>query len=245
MGSCCKLLGVRSCVLGISSWSSHNIPINLHQTLLSVLTREGKVPRHNCHPPRSRPGWEGGGEGPCRGGLPDPKALTQHSVWVLPAVPRPGWRGRSQLPAPSEPRPQIWSSCHCWRRQASKTQMALRLLRPRHTRDQRRLCPCRGPLSLSHRGGDGERVTAASRPRLTQCRVLARAGALQVTASSLFPRSPGHLPTGDWLQRESQDPPLTSLSAHSSLKSPLTVTPWQLVSSGRGPLQRRPMAEHY
>ena len=64
----------------------------------------------------------------------------------------------------------------------------------------------------SQRWGWGEghsRLKAQARP----VEGLARAGALQVTASSLFPRFPGHLPAGGWLQRESQDPPLTSLSA--------------------------------
>ena len=214
MGSCCKLLGVRSCVLGISSWSDHNIPINLHHTNVILCSdKRGQGPKAQLSPSKVQAWLRRGRGGSLQGWVTWPQAFTQHPVWVLPAVPRPGWRGRSQLPAPLEPRPQIRSSCHCWGRQASKTQMALRLLRLCYSRDQRRLCPCRGSLSLGHRDGDRERVTAASRPRLAQWRFLARAGALQVTASSLFPRFLTHLLAGGWLQGEGQDPPLTSLSS--------------------------------
>ena len=72
--------------------------------LFSVLTRKGKVPRLNFHPPRSRP-WLSGG-GPWVGCLPCPGAFIQHPVWVFPVVPRPSWEGRSQLAAPSGPSPQ-------------------------------------------------------------------------------------------------------------------------------------------
>ena len=32
MVSCCKLLGVRSLVLGVQSWSGTDVSVNLHQT---------------------------------------------------------------------------------------------------------------------------------------------------------------------------------------------------------------------
>ena len=53
--SCCKFLGVRSFVLKVRSWSGHNVPINLHQMLFSVLIRRDKVTRLNFHPLRPRP----------------------------------------------------------------------------------------------------------------------------------------------------------------------------------------------
>ena len=31
MGSCCKLLGVRTSVLEVRSWSGNDVPVNLHQ----------------------------------------------------------------------------------------------------------------------------------------------------------------------------------------------------------------------
>ena len=42
----CKSLGVRALVLEVRSWSGNRVPMSLHQnTLQSVLTRKGKVPR--------------------------------------------------------------------------------------------------------------------------------------------------------------------------------------------------------
>ena len=71
--------------------------------LFSVLTRKGKVPRLNFHPPRSRPWLTGGG--PCAGQLPCPGAFIQHPVWVIPPAPRPGWGGSWQRPQGQVPRP--------------------------------------------------------------------------------------------------------------------------------------------
>lgn len=111
------------------------------------------------------------------------------------------------------------------------TQMALRLLRPRYTRDQRRLCPCRGPLSLSHRGGDGERVTAASRPRLAQLRVWR---GLEPCRSQPPACSQGSQVTCQPEAGSSEKARIRLLlhslpedhhSADHSLKSPLTITP--------------------
>ena len=50
----CKL-GVRSFFLEVRLWSGHYIPVNLHQIkYYFVLTRKGKVPRLDFHPPRSK-----------------------------------------------------------------------------------------------------------------------------------------------------------------------------------------------
>ena len=44
--SCCKLLGIRSFVLEVRSWSGNDGPVNLYQTnVISVLTKKGQVPR--------------------------------------------------------------------------------------------------------------------------------------------------------------------------------------------------------
>ena len=45
--SCYKLFRVGSFVLEVGSWTSNEVTVNLYQMLLSVLTRKGKVPRHN------------------------------------------------------------------------------------------------------------------------------------------------------------------------------------------------------
>ena len=62
--------------------------------------------------------------GPCVGLLPCPGALVQHPAWVLPSMPRPSWRGRSQLMS-SRPSPAIH---HHWGRRTPRTQLALILL---------------------------------------------------------------------------------------------------------------------
>ena len=62
MVSCCKLLGVRTFVLEVRSWSGNDVPVNLHQIkLFPVLTRTGKDLRHNFHSSRSRSWLRGGG----------------------------------------------------------------------------------------------------------------------------------------------------------------------------------------
>ena len=47
------------------------------QMLFSVLTKGGKGPSLNSHPPRSRPGYQEGRKGT------SPEALAQHLVWVF------------------------------------------------------------------------------------------------------------------------------------------------------------------
>ena len=79
MVSCCKLLGVRSFVLEVRSLSGNNVPVNLYQTMLfSVLTRKGKVPRHNFHPSKVSvlaKKWQISAGGSLRG-PPDPVQLS-------------------------------------------------------------------------------------------------------------------------------------------------------------------------
>ena len=68
MVSCCKLLGVR--IFVVRSWFGNDFPVYLYQMNViclllteqcySVLTRKGKVPRHNFHPPRSQSWLRGG-----------------------------------------------------------------------------------------------------------------------------------------------------------------------------------------
>ena len=56
-----RLLGVTSFVLKVMSWSGNNVPIYLYQinvffSVILVLSREGKVSRHNFHFEMSHPG---------------------------------------------------------------------------------------------------------------------------------------------------------------------------------------------
>ena len=56
-----RLLGVTSFVLKVMSWSGNNVPIYLYQinvffSVILVLSREGKVSRHNFHLEMSHPG---------------------------------------------------------------------------------------------------------------------------------------------------------------------------------------------
>ena len=51
----CKILGVGSFFLEVRLWSGHYTTVNLHQfKYYFVLTRKGKVPRLDFHPPRSK-----------------------------------------------------------------------------------------------------------------------------------------------------------------------------------------------
>ena len=55
MVSCCRLLGVRSFVLKVRSWSGNDVPVNLYQMNVILCPDEkGKVPRHNFYLPRSQ-----------------------------------------------------------------------------------------------------------------------------------------------------------------------------------------------
>ena len=66
MVGCCKLLGVSSFVLEVRSKSGKAIPVNLHQTNVTLCSdKKGEVPKA-------------------------PGVLVQHPVWVFPPVPRPG-----------------------------------------------------------------------------------------------------------------------------------------------------------
>ena len=62
MVSSYRLLGVTSFVLKVMSWSGNNVPIYLYQmnvfsfSVILVLSREGKVSRHNFHFEMSHPG---------------------------------------------------------------------------------------------------------------------------------------------------------------------------------------------
>ena len=68
LNSSCKLLGVRSFVLEIRSWSSHDVPINLHQTSVILCpVKKGLSPKAQLPSPRFRP-WLKGGD-PCMGRL--------------------------------------------------------------------------------------------------------------------------------------------------------------------------------
>ena len=86
-----------------------------------VLTRKGKVPRLQFPQALAKR------RGSLRGPLPCLGAFVQHPVWVLLPVPRPGWRGRSQLVVPSGPGYQTLPSHHHWGSQVPRTQLALRL----------------------------------------------------------------------------------------------------------------------
>ena len=160
--------------------------------LFSVLTRKGKVPRLNLHPPRSRSWLRGGG--PCGGRLPCPGAFLQHPGWSSHQCPGPAheadlswWRPQGQVP---RPRPAvITEETRCPGPNPPQAPQAAQTVvrRPGPTGCN----PCRLRLSLGHRGGDGGEV---------HCHVEAwggpvdghgeGSGALQDTAPSLFPGPP-------------------------------------------------------
>ena len=49
--SCCKLLGVRSFVLEVRSWSGNNVPVNLHQTNVILCSdKKGQGPKAQLSP---------------------------------------------------------------------------------------------------------------------------------------------------------------------------------------------------
>ena len=51
MVSCCKLLGVRSFVLEVRSWSGHDVPVNLHQTSVILCSdKKGQGPKAQLTP---------------------------------------------------------------------------------------------------------------------------------------------------------------------------------------------------
>ena len=81
MVSCCRPLGVRSFVLKVRSWSANDVPVNLYQmNVFSVLTRKGKVPRHNFYPPRSQ-SWLRGGRSQLAPSGPGSHALPSCHPW--------------------------------------------------------------------------------------------------------------------------------------------------------------------
>ena len=45
MVSCCKLLGIRSFVLEVRSWSGNNIPVNLYQTKVILCQERASGPK--------------------------------------------------------------------------------------------------------------------------------------------------------------------------------------------------------
>ena len=91
MLSCWKLLGVRSSVLEIRSKSGNDVPINLHQTNVTLCSdKKGKGPKAQLSPFRVQAWLREGGPVGGGGQLPCPGVFVQHPVWVLPPVPRPG-----------------------------------------------------------------------------------------------------------------------------------------------------------
>ena len=78
----CKLPGVRSFVLEVRSWSGNDVSVNFHQRmLLSVLTRKGKVPGYNFHPPRSWAWLRGGSAQSAAHSGPSPQTLLNCRPW--------------------------------------------------------------------------------------------------------------------------------------------------------------------
>ena len=61
MVSCCRLLGVRSLVLQVRSWSGSDDLVNLYQmNVILCLGKKGKVPSQSFHPSRSQSWLRGG-----------------------------------------------------------------------------------------------------------------------------------------------------------------------------------------
>ena len=46
--------GVRSFVLEVGSWSGNDVPVKLYQINVILCSDKAQVPRHHCHPPKSR-----------------------------------------------------------------------------------------------------------------------------------------------------------------------------------------------
>ena len=75
--SCWKLLGVRSFVLEVGSWSGHDVPVNVHQTNVSLCSdKKGQGPKAHLLPSEV--------QALLRGGVP---ARAGHPARVLPPVP--------------------------------------------------------------------------------------------------------------------------------------------------------------
>ena len=88
--SCWKLLGVRSFVLEVRSWSGHDVPVNVHQTNVSLCSdKKRQGPKAQLSPSEVQASLRGGG--PCAGRSPS---------LGPPTSAQPGWGGRSQLVAP-------------------------------------------------------------------------------------------------------------------------------------------------
>ena len=83
MVSCCRLLGVRSCVLV----AGHNVPINLHQTNV-ILCSDKKGQGHQAQLSPSKAQARLRGRGPIQVSPPALNAGTAPSL-VLPPVPCP------------------------------------------------------------------------------------------------------------------------------------------------------------
>ena len=84
MVSCCKLLGIRSFVPEVRSWSGNNVPVNLYQTNVIQCPVKGKVPRHKLHPPRSWSWLRGGRSQLAAPSRPGPQTLPSCHVCHAP-----------------------------------------------------------------------------------------------------------------------------------------------------------------
>ena len=101
MVSCCKLLGIRSFVPEVRSWSGNNVPVNLYQTNVIQCPVKGKVPRHKLHPPRSWSWLRGGRSQLVAPSRPGPQTLPSCHVCHAPnplcpqspQVAQAGWAG--------------------------------------------------------------------------------------------------------------------------------------------------------